>query len=72
MNKPAPKYLSKQPLVRYGSVKKLTKRELISLAKKRAVVTYPPEMLPSPDEGDEAEVIVGGRVVYVKTGEPFQ
>jgi len=37
MNKPTPKYLSKAPLVRYGSVKKLTKRELISLAKKMAV-----------------------------------
>lgn len=33
--KPTPKYLSKKPLVRYGSIKRLTKRELISLAKKR-------------------------------------
>lgn len=28
------------------------------------IVTYPPEMLPSPDEGQEAEVIVDGVVVY--------
>lgn len=35
--KPTPKYLSKAKLVRYGSVKKLTKRELISLAKKKSI-----------------------------------
>jgi hypothetical protein len=35
--KPTPKYLSRAKLIRYGSFKKLTKRELISLAKKKAV-----------------------------------
>jgi hypothetical protein len=32
--KPLPKYLSKAPLTRYGT-KRLTKKELLSLAKKK-------------------------------------
>ena len=35
------------------------------------MVTYPPEMLPSPDEDADAEVIVDGRVVYRKDGSRF-
>lgn len=34
MTSPPPRYLSKKPVTRYGSVKKLTKRELLAMAKK--------------------------------------
>lgn len=33
-------------------------------------VTFPPEMLPAPDEGQEAEVIVDGKVIW-RTGEGY-
>lgn len=34
-------------------------------------ITYPPEMLPSPDEGSEADIIVNGKLYY-KTDNAMQ
>jgi len=31
-------------------------------------ITYPPEMLPSPGEGQEADVIVDGKIIYSTGG----
>lgn len=38
-------------------------------------ITYPPEMLPSPDEGQEADIVVVGPdgkvIVVLKPGDPM-
>jgi len=48
------------------------------MSSETAAITYPPELLPSPDEGDEAEVIVidpdtrKARVIYPLGSEKAQ